>query len=164
MCPSLVLLLWLSLQPISCVHSCSRRTRTSPLFFFPLNCVRSAALPRFFRLQFDYDNGVGSSVDRFAIDLYSAEGTGDCGTFMYTLCDKPSIGCKDSSECSPSFLPVCFRSLHSPLPPRCPPLLPVPLCCSTSSARHLVCCFRAIPPVPRVDKSFLPFSRFPWFS
>lgn len=48
--------------------------------------------------QFDYDNGLGSSVDRFSIDLYSASGTGDCGTFMYTLCDKPSIGCKDSSE------------------------------------------------------------------
>lgn len=49
-------------------------------------------------LQFDYDNGVGSSVDRFAIDLFKAEGSGDCGTWVASLCDKESIGCKDSSE------------------------------------------------------------------
>eukprot|EP00752_Nemacystus_decipiens_P014647 g13044.t1 len=49
-----------------------------------------------YTVEFDYDNGVGSPVGRFAIDLYMAEGTGDCGTFMYTLCDKPTIGCKDS--------------------------------------------------------------------
>ncbi|CBN79382.1 EsV-1-163 [Ectocarpus siliculosus] len=49
-----------------------------------------------YTVEFDYDNGLGSSVGRFAIDLYSATGSGDCGTFMYTLCDKPTIGCKDS--------------------------------------------------------------------
>lgn len=51
-----------------------------------------------FILQWDYDNGVGSKVDRFKIDLYLAEGTGDCGTWVSNLCDKESIGCKDSSE------------------------------------------------------------------
>lgn len=51
-------------------------------------------------VQFDYDNGVGSRVDRFAIDLYYADGQGDCGTWVANLCDKPSIGCKDSSKCS----------------------------------------------------------------
>ena len=50
------------------------------------------------RPQFDYDNGVGSPVDRFSIDLYTSDGTGDCGTFVTSICDKESIGCKDSSE------------------------------------------------------------------
>ena len=49
-------------------------------------------------MQFNYDNGVGSRVDRFKIDLYLSEGTGDCGTWVTNLCDKASIGCKDSSE------------------------------------------------------------------
>lgn len=50
-------------------------------------------------LQFDYDNGVGSKVDRFKIDLYEADGNGDCGTWVTSICDKPTIGCKDSSKC-----------------------------------------------------------------
>lgn len=58
--------------------------------------VCNMLLPQSF--QFDYDNGVGSSVDRFAIDLYEADGSGDCGTYVTSICDKPSIGCKDSSE------------------------------------------------------------------
>ncbi|CAM9888516.1 unnamed protein product, partial [Laminaria digitata] len=49
-----------------------------------------------YTIEFDYDNGVGSSVDRFSIDLYKAEGSGDCGTYVTSICDKPSIGCKDS--------------------------------------------------------------------
>lgn len=49
-----------------------------------------------YTIEWDYDNGVGSKVDRFAIDLYLADGNGDCGTYVTTLCDKPSIGCKDS--------------------------------------------------------------------
>lgn len=48
--------------------------------------------------QWDYDNGLGSKVDRFAIDLYMEDGDGDCGTYYTTICDKPSIGCKDSSK------------------------------------------------------------------
>ena len=49
-------------------------------------------------LQFDYDNGVGSSVDRFSIDLYTSDDTSDCGTHVTSICDKESIGCKDSGE------------------------------------------------------------------
>lgn len=48
--------------------------------------------------QFNYFNEVGSRVDRFSIDLYDANGDGDCGTYVTTICDKPSVGCKDSSE------------------------------------------------------------------
>lgn len=62
------------------------------------DCHRSP----FFYSQFDYGDGFGGTSGRFAIDLYSADGSGDCGTFMYNLCDKPTIGCKDSSE-SPDF-------------------------------------------------------------
>lgn len=51
-----------------------------------------------YTVEWDYDNGVGSTADRFAIDLYMSEGTGDCGTYYAALCDKPSIGCKDSSK------------------------------------------------------------------
>lgn len=51
-----------------------------------------------YTVEFDYDNGLGSSVGRFAIDLYFSGGTGDCGTFFSTICDKPTIGCRDSSE------------------------------------------------------------------
>eukprot|EP00752_Nemacystus_decipiens_P013476 g11935.t1 len=49
-----------------------------------------------YTVEFDYNNGVGSKVDRFDIDLYMAEGTGDCGTYVTSICDKESIGCKDS--------------------------------------------------------------------
>lgn len=51
-------------------------------------------------LQFDHDNGVGSRVDRFKIDLYTPGGNsgGDCGTWVTNLCDKEAIGCKDSSK------------------------------------------------------------------
>ncbi|CAM9338621.1 unnamed protein product [Ectocarpus sp. 12 AP-2014] len=49
-----------------------------------------------YTVEFDYDNGVGSKVDRFSIDLYMADGDGDCGTYVTSICDKPSIGCKDS--------------------------------------------------------------------
>lgn len=56
-----------------------------------------------YTVEFDYDNGLGSAVGRFAIDLYISGGSGDCGTFFSTICDKPSIGCRDSSE----FLRVC---------------------------------------------------------
>lgn len=49
-----------------------------------------------YTVEWDYDNGVGSKVDRFSIDLYMADGSGDCGTYYATVCDKPSIGCKDS--------------------------------------------------------------------
>lgn len=46
-------------------------------------------------LQWDYMNGVGSSIDRFSIMLYPA----NCeGGMVANLCDKPSIGCKDSSK------------------------------------------------------------------
>lgn len=54
--------------------------------------------------QFDYDNGVGSRVDRFKIDLYSIGGSGDCGTWVMNLCDKEAIGCKDSSEFDQRFV------------------------------------------------------------
>eukprot|EP00904_Undaria_pinnatifida_P003644 jgi/Undpi1/13280/HiC_scaffold_8.g02942.m1 len=50
-----------------------------------------------YTVEFDYDNGVGSKVDRFSIDLYKADGgSGDCGTYVTSICDKESIGCKDS--------------------------------------------------------------------
>lgn len=48
--------------------------------------------------QFDYDNGFGSSIGRFNIDLYESEGTEDCGTLVTSICDKPDIGCRDTSE------------------------------------------------------------------
>ena len=67
------------------------------IYTWKLLCL-SCRLP--LRSQWDYDNGVGSRVDRFAIDLYLADGTGDCGTWVANLCDKPSIGCKDSSKSS----------------------------------------------------------------
>eukprot|EP00903_Cladosiphon_okamuranus_P018650 g17165.t1 len=51
-----------------------------------------------YTVEFAYDNGLGSSVDRFKIDLYYAdiEG-GDCGKWLTSICDKPDIGCKDST-------------------------------------------------------------------
>lgn len=52
--------------------------------------------------QFAYDNGLGSAADRFKIDLYYADiGRGDCGKWLTSICDKPDIGCKDSSETTP---------------------------------------------------------------
>lgn len=49
-----------------------------------------------YTVEFDFDNGYGSPVGRFAIDLFMAGGNGDCGTFFSTICDKPSIGCRDT--------------------------------------------------------------------
>ena len=49
-------------------------------------------------LQWDYDDGFGSAAGRFDIDLFEADGSGDCGTFYATLCDKEEIGCKDTRE------------------------------------------------------------------
>lgn len=49
-------------------------------------------------MQWEYDNGFGSSVGRFKIDLYMSEGPGDCGTWQTSICDKPERGCKDTSE------------------------------------------------------------------
>lgn len=51
-----------------------------------------------YTVEWDFDNGVGSKVDRFALDLYMVGGSGDCGTWYANICDKPTIGCKDSSE------------------------------------------------------------------
>lgn len=51
-------------------------------------------------MQFEYDNGMGSSVGRFMLDLYEDAGTGDCGTWVTSICDKADRGCKDSGECS----------------------------------------------------------------
>ena len=65
---------------------------------WPFSRYVSSSKTSLLLVQFDYDNGVGSSVDRFAIDLYKAEGSGDCGTWVASICDKESIGCKDSSE------------------------------------------------------------------
>lgn len=47
-------------------------------------------------VEFDYDNGVGSSTDRFDIDLWMVDGPGDCGTYVSPLCDKWMLGCRDS--------------------------------------------------------------------
>ncbi|CAM9812047.1 unnamed protein product [Laminaria digitata] len=58
-----------------------------------------------YTVEWDYDNGYGSSVGRFAIDLYMQGGTGDCGTFFATICDKPTIGCKDSMGDYDVFIP-----------------------------------------------------------
>jgi len=49
-----------------------------------------------YTVEWDYDNGFGSAADRFSIALYLTEGSGDCGTYYANICDKPSIGCKDS--------------------------------------------------------------------
>lgn len=74
--------------------------------------------------QFDYNNGVGSKVDRFDIDLYMADGTGDCGTYVTSICDKESIGCKDSSKysvscnLSPTFIRTLVQVHVRSLPPR----------------------------------------------
>ena len=49
-------------------------------------------------MKFDYNDGFGSKIGRFSIDLYTADGNSDCGTWVTSICDKESIGCKDSSE------------------------------------------------------------------
>lgn len=49
-----------------------------------------------YTVEWDYDDGFGSAAGRFNIDLFEADGSGDCGTFYATLCDKESIGCKDT--------------------------------------------------------------------
>lgn len=77
---------------------------------FPSNDVSERTLSAFF--QFDYDNGLGSKVNRFAIDLYMADGDGDCGTYYTSICDKESIGCKDSREL-PKLLSRKFKSCAS---------------------------------------------------
>lgn len=46
----------------------------------------------------EYDNGFGSTVGRFKIDLYKSEGSGDRGSKMTTICNKPNVGCRDTSE------------------------------------------------------------------
>lgn len=67
------------------------------------------------RKKFDYDNGMGSTVNRFAIDLYSVGGSGralqssgDCGTYVTSICDKSSIGCKDSRTYPPVIFLRCL--------------------------------------------------------
>eukprot|EP00903_Cladosiphon_okamuranus_P015454 g14272.t1 len=47
-------------------------------------------------VKFVYDNGVGSTADRFNIDLHIEDGEDACGTKVESLCDEPEIGCKDS--------------------------------------------------------------------
>ncbi|CAM9662559.1 unnamed protein product [Ascophyllum nodosum] len=49
-----------------------------------------------YTVEWDYDDGFGSAAGRFNIDLFEADGSGDCGTFYAALCDKESIGCKDT--------------------------------------------------------------------
>ena len=48
--------------------------------------------------QFFYDNGFGQQLGRFKIDLYKSQGTGDCGAWVTSICDKPHMGCKDSRK------------------------------------------------------------------
>eukprot|EP00903_Cladosiphon_okamuranus_P010794 g10199.t1 len=49
-----------------------------------------------YTIEFDYDNGFGEQLGRFKIDLYKVQGTGDCGTWVGSICDKPGMGCHDS--------------------------------------------------------------------
>lgn len=58
-------------------------------------------------VKFDYDYGVGSKVNRFSIDLYRADGgSGDCGTYVTSICDKESVGCRDSGGLTRQKIPV----------------------------------------------------------
>ncbi|CAN0304757.1 unnamed protein product, partial [Ectocarpus sp. 12 AP-2014] len=57
-----------------------------------------AVIGRTYDVQFDYENGVGSSADMFDIDLF----TSDCGTYVTGLCDQ----CKDSGGSHPIFIPM----------------------------------------------------------
>ncbi len=50
------------------------------------------------KTKFDYYNEVGDRAGRFNIDLYMSDGGDGCGTYVTSVCDKPAIGCKDSSE------------------------------------------------------------------
>ena len=50
-----------------------------------------------YTVEFDYINGVGSRDDRFSVDLYEADGPGDCGGYVCPLCNKHLIGCRDTS-------------------------------------------------------------------
>lgn len=55
-----------------------------------------------YTIEFDYDNGFGSTVGRFKIDMYAQSEVedmmmGDCGFWISSVCDKPDIGCKDST-------------------------------------------------------------------
>lgn len=47
-------------------------------------------------VEFTYENGVGSTTDRFDIDLFTIDENGGCGTYVTALCDKWIVGCKDS--------------------------------------------------------------------
>ncbi|CAM9363274.1 unnamed protein product [Hapterophycus canaliculatus] len=51
-----------------------------------------------YTIEFDYDNGFGEQLGRFKIDLYKAQGTGDCGEWVTSICDKPNMGCLDTPE------------------------------------------------------------------
>lgn len=49
-------------------------------------------------------------MDRFSIDLYTSDGAGGCGTYVTSICDKSSIGCKDSGASSRG----CLATWRSP--------------------------------------------------
>lgn len=50
-----------------------------------------------YAVTWDYFNGVGSSADRFDVDLNSENGTsGQYGTYVTPLCEKSEIRCRDS--------------------------------------------------------------------
>ncbi|CAM9155673.1 unnamed protein product [Ectocarpus sp. 12 AP-2014] len=61
-----------------------------------------AVIGESYDVAFAYDNGLGSSTDRFDIDLWKATASGEvagegcCGTFVTPLCDKWWVGCRDS--------------------------------------------------------------------
>lgn len=55
-------------------------------------------------------------MDRFAIDLYRADGSGDCGTWVTSICDKETLGCKDSSKCQKTCTTVLLSRLSKALP------------------------------------------------
>lgn len=81
-----------------------------------------------YTVEWDYNDGMGSRVGRFAIDLYWDSGSGDCGTFYTTICDKPSIGCKDSSEFR-TWYNLLLLLFHGVISPSSPPPLPISRCC-----------------------------------
>lgn len=57
-------------------------------------------------VEFTYKNGVGSTTDRFDIDLFTIDENGDCGTYVTSLCDKWMVGCKDSNGSHRVTIPV----------------------------------------------------------
>ncbi|CAM9529614.1 unnamed protein product, partial [Pylaiella littoralis] len=59
-----------------------------------------------YTVQFDYNNGVGSSTDRFSVDLYKAIGPGDCGEYSAPLCHDLLNGCKDSTGDIDIYIPI----------------------------------------------------------